>query len=111
MADMGVTTCALERPYMGLNVTTYGKLMALYSIAQLCLHQVGIETIGVTAQQWQSSYGITGDRDSRKMGARRIARWLGAKPHNQDEADAVCLCAFAAGIVARKGLKNDAANA
>lgn len=94
----GVKLVAIERPYLGKNVQTYGRLSEVFGrIAGLC-DLAGIPWKGTLAEVWQRGMISQGnylpDGKGRKGLGMMVALNLGAEPKNDDCSDAVCLAAF-----------------
>lgn len=99
----GATHAAIENCYLGArndekrNVMTLKALQDAQTRIVLALEMNGYEKPKlVYPVSWQSAFGIGGQREDRKRGARRVAAQLGAPELVfDDEADAVCLCVYA----------------
>lgn len=92
---LGLSTVVIEGGYFGVNAATYGNLREVHGAIKRQAWIMGLCSRTVQPSVWQASYGITGGREERKVGARRVANRLGYQGKSQDEADAVVLCAYA----------------
>lgn len=90
-ASKGVVAAAIEEPYCGKNVRTMRVLAQVVDRIEFVCEQHGLVSEKWRAQEWQSQLQLDGPREERKLGAKCIARNLGARPATEDEADAVCL--------------------
>ena len=91
-----VTGAVIEDCFFGVNVLTLKRLLEGQTRIRVLCELAGFEVIElIQPSTWQSAFRIGGDRQSRKVGARYVAKMSGYTGTSEDEADAVCLCEFA----------------
>ncbi len=98
--QLGVRVAAVEKPYLGVNPATYGKLMAVFGIVVGALEMFGIKVIEVAPRTWQvAMLTVNGYTPKRRKEIKPAsifrAKAEGADVKNDHEADAVCIAVWA----------------
>jgi len=76
-------------------VQTYNTLARLQGVLLDTAFEMSIDCGLIYANEWQSHFGITGERDERKRQAQaRVKMWF-KQDCTQDEADAICIGRYA----------------
>lgn len=95
--DAGATVAYIERPWLGVNPRTHGRLSEVYgAVACLCAF-ADIEPKPVASKSWQTAMlncGARAKRDELKRASMLRAAAEGAAPKNDHEADAVCIAVW-----------------
>ena len=98
----GVDEVVIEDCYLAKNVAVTISLARIQGRIMAVAEALGLPCRLVSPKTWKAKMlrGIRG-RDEQKKASLSAAWKLGANVTNDDEADAVCLCAFAEGTGAR----------
>lgn len=99
-AQSGVTHAAIETVYLGRNFKTVTTLSEVIGSIKSWCWGAKIQTMDAPAMKWKSAMLTMGGclpqgRKEQKAASMKVARMLMASPANNDEADAVCIAAWA----------------